>query len=203
MIKKTSKHSVINLATALLPNKFGNFKISVFSSTPDKREQIVLTLGEFKKQPVLVRLHSQCFTGDTLLSLRCDCHEQLHKSMQMVAKKGSGVIIYLNQEGRGIGLVNKIKAYALQEKKLDTVEANKALGLSVDAREYKTAANILKKLGIKKIELLTNNPDKITQLEKNGIMVVKRVPIEVKPNKYDSFYLVTKKQKMGHILHNI
>lgn len=203
MKKNTSPQIITALASASLPNKFGLFQISVYTSAPDKREQVVLSMGAIKKQSTLVRLHSQCFTGDTLLSLRCDCGAQLQKSMEMIAKHGSGLIIYLNQEGRDVGLVNKIKAYALQEKKLDTVEANLALGLTVDAREYKTAANILKKLGITKINLLTNNPDKITQLEKHGIAVIKRVPLEIKPNKFDSFYLATKKIKMGHLLHNI
>jgi len=198
MTKKTTP--IARQASAFLPTKYGNFQISIYSAKKNALEQAVLTMGKIKKQPVLVRLHSQCFTGDTLLSLRCDCREQLIKSIKLISKNGSGVLIYLNQEGRGIGLTNKIKAYALQEKHLDTITANQALHLPVDSREYKTAASILKKLGIKKINLITNNPDKIEQLEKNGITIIKRIPIETKPNKFNKTYLITKKQKLGHKL---
>lgn len=199
-MKNKLVQKITRRASAYLPTKYGNFQISIYTSKPDNLEQVVLTMGGIKKQPTLVRLHSQCFTGDTLLSLRCDCRDQLIKSMKMIAKNGSGILIYLNQEGRGIGLLNKIKTYALQEKNVDTVEANRALRLAVDAREYQTAAGILKSLGIAKINLLTNNPDKIKQLEKNGITVIKRIPLETTPNKFNKFYLSTKKNKLGHKL---
>ena len=199
-MKKNPNQKIDLRASAYLPTKYGNFQISIYTSKPDNLEQVVLTMGDIKKQPTLVRLHSQCFTGDTLLSLRCDCRDQLVKSLKMISKKGDGVLIYLNQEGRGIGLLNKIKTYALQEKHIDTVEANRALRLAIDAREYQTAAGILKKLGITRINLLTNNPDKIKQLEKNGITITKRLSIETKPNKFNQFYLSTKKHKLGHKL---
>jgi 3,4-dihydroxy 2-butanone 4-phosphate synthase/GTP cyclohydrolase II len=199
-MKNKSVQKITKRASAYLPIKYGNFQISIYNSKPGNLEQVVLTTGNISKQPVLVRLHSQCFTGDTLLSLRCDCRDQLVKSMKMITKNGSGILIYLNQEGRGIGLLNKIKTYALQEKNIDTVEANRRLRLAVDAREYQTAAGILKTLGITKINLLTNNPDKIEQLEKNGITIVKRIPLEITPNKFNKFYLSTKKNKLGHKL---
>jgi 3,4-dihydroxy 2-butanone 4-phosphate synthase/GTP cyclohydrolase II len=148
----------------------------------------------------MVRIHSQCFTGDTLFSLRCDCGEQLEKSMEIISKHGSGILIYLSQEGRGIGLANKIKAYQLQDQGLDTVEANHALGFSSDGRNYQMAANILKDLGVTKIMLITNNPDKIEQLKNNGITIVKRIPLKITANTVNKGYLLTKKQKMGHLL---
>lgn len=188
-------------AESNLPTKFGNFKISVYKNS-DGLEHVVLKTGDLK-ETVLTRIHSQCFTSDTLLSMRCDCREQLQKSMELIGKNGSGVVLYLNQEGRGIGLTNKIKAYSLQDEGLDTVEANLSLGLPVDARDYQVVAAILEDLEIKSIKLLTNNPDKIEQLQKYGVVVSERVPIEIKSNPTNSFYLKTKKEKMGHQLFDL
>ena len=196
------KTKVEKTAEASLPTKYGKFEIMVFKSNLDKRNQVVLVNGKIKKTPVLVRLHSKCLTGDVFSSLRCDCRKQLELGLEKIAKNG-GVLIYLNQEGRNIGLENKIKAYALQEAGDDTVEANLDLGLPIDAREYVVAALILKYLKIKQIKLLTNNNDKIDKLEKEGIKVVKRISLETKPNKYNKFYLETKKIKMGHRLKKV
>lgn len=191
----------MKIASANLPTKYGHFKILVYQSKEDQREHAVLVKGkDLKLQPVLVRIHSQCLTGDTFLSLRCDCREQLHRSMKLIQQKGQGVIIYLNQEGRGIGLANKIKAYRLQEKGLDTVEANKALHVPTDTRDYQIAAQILQDLGISEVLLLTNNPIKIRQLKKYGIKVLERIPLEVKPHNLNLSYLRTKKKKLKHML---
>lgn len=182
--------------SAILPTEYGTFKISVYQG-----EHTVLIKGaNLSIEPVLVRIHSQCLTGDTFLSLRCDCRQQLHQSMKLIQKEDRGVIIYLNQEGRGIGLANKIKAYALQDSGLDTVEANKKLGLEADPRNYKIAAQILKYLKISKISLLTNNPDKENQIKRYGITVVNCIPLEVIPNRNNKNYLQTKKNKLGHKL---
>lgn len=189
--------SIIKKASANLPTIYGIFTIIVY--TADKMEHTVLMMGDLK-EPVLTRIHSQCLTGDTFSSLRCDCGDQLKKSMQLIGKKGSGIILYLNQEGRGIGLTNKIKAYALQDQGYDTVEANEALGFPKDARSYEIAADILKDLGAVEIELLTNNPDKKDQLAKYGININKRVALEIKPHKIDLNYLKIKKRKMNHNL---
>lgn len=191
---------VVKTASATLPTKYGKFLLSVYQSKPDNKEHVVLEIGDISSKPILVRVHSQCLTADTLLSLRCDCRGQLHQAMKIIGKKGKGLIFYLNQEGRDIGLTNKIKAYSLQDKGQDTVQANKTLGLPEDARDYSLVAMILKKLDILNIDILTNNPDKIIQLEKNGIIVNKRISLETKPNKNNSFYLTTKKNKMGHVL---
>lgn len=193
------KSEVIKVATSRLPTRYGTFQISVYKSLIDNREHTVLLMGE-PEQPLLTRIHSQCFTGDTLLSLRCDCRQQLHQSMSLISKARSGVILYLNQEGRGIGLVNKIKAYSLQDQGHDTVEANHKLGFPADARNYEVAAHILKDLGIKKINLLTNNPDKERQLYTFGIDIIKRIPIEIRHNGVNAKYLATKKHKLGHRL---
>lgn len=201
-LQKTRVSSLKQTATAMLPTKYGEFQVYVYKSMLDNREHVVLTKGAIKKEPVLTRIHSKCLTGDTLLSLKCDCGEQLSKSMQMIGEKG-GVLVYLDQEGRGIGLTQKILTYKLQEKGLDTVEANHKLGLPIDAREYVIAAEILEDLGIKKISLLTNNPDKIRQLGENGIMIVDCIAIETIPNKINKSYLRIKKQKLGHTLHNV
>lgn len=187
-----------NKAQATLPTKYGNFSIEVYVA--EKQEHAVLTIGDISKQPTLTRIHSQCFTGDTIFSMRCDCGEQLAESMKIISENGSGILLYLTQEGRGIGLVNKIKAYALQENGLDTVEANHALGFDSDERNYKIAAEILMDLGISNIQLLTNNPDKITQLIKYGLRVNKRIPLEIEPNEFNKTYLATKKSKLGHLL---
>jgi 3,4-dihydroxy 2-butanone 4-phosphate synthase/GTP cyclohydrolase II len=192
----------IKTAASTLPTKYGKFRLIVYKSVIDNKEHIVLIKGEIK-DTMLLRIHSQCITGDTFLSLKCDCGEQLHQSMDLINKNGSGVILYLNQEGRGIGLTNKIKAYALQDQGCDTVEANKSLGLPIDARQYKVAVDILKDLGILKINLLTNNPDKEKQLSKFGIEIVKTTSLETKPNKVNRSYLLIKKRKLGHLLNQI
>src|SRR3989344_3297173 len=191
------KIEVIEVAASTLPTIYGSFKILVFKSITDNREHVVLLKGDIK-QSTLTRVHSQCFTGDTLLSLTCDCRQQLHQSFDLINKTGSGIVLYLNQEGRGIGLVNKIKAYSLQNQGHDTLEANHALGLPADARNYKVAAEILKYLGIKKINLLTNNPDKEKQLTTFGIHINKCISIESEPNGVNNKYLLTKKNKLGH-----
>lgn len=198
-IQKSEK-SIIKTASSKLPTRYGNFTISVYKSIIDNKEHVALRLGDKLNSPVLTRIHSQCLTGDTLFSEKCDCGEQLRLSLKKINEKGEGILIYLNQEGRGIGLTNKIKAYALQEKGLDTVEANEALGLPVDGRDFKTAFEILNDLGIKQINLLTNNPEKISQLEKSGISVKNQIPISIKPNPVNKDYLLTKKIKLGHTI---
>jgi len=190
----------MKLASATLPTEYGTFQIMIYQSKKDHREHTVLVKGDIlNKQPVIVRIHSQCLTGDTFSSKRCDCRQQLQKSMRLINKYG-GVVIYLNQEGRGLGLINKVKAYALQDQGLDTVEANKALHLPIDKRDYQVAAQILKDLGISQVKLLTNNPEKLKQLEKYGIGVTARIPLEVKPHAANLRYLLTKKKKLGHKL---
>lgn len=190
----------MKVASATLPTKYGIFKIIIFKSKKDNLEHVALVKGENFKNKVLVRIHSLCLTGDVFSSLRCDCQEQLQQSLIKIGKTKNGVLIYLNQEGRGIGLINKIRAYSLQEKGLDTVDANNTLGLPPDARDYLMAANILKDLNIKNINLLTNNPDKIDQLTRYGIIIKKRIPLEINPNNHSQSYLETKKNKLGHKL---
>src|SRR3989344_3912019 len=197
--KLEQSKEITKTASSTLPTRYGTFQLIVYKSVIDAREHIALIRGEIKDTTFL-RIHSQCLTGDTLLSFRCDCGEQLHQSMKLINKKGSGVILYLNQEGRGIGLTNKIKAYALQDKGHDTVEANESLGFPTDARQYKVAVDILKDLGILKINLLTNNPDKAKQLTGFGIEIVKTTSLEIKPNKVNKRYLTTKKRKLAHNL---
>lgn len=188
------------IASAILPTTYGIFKIIIYRSLEDKLEHAVLVKGQNFTGPVLTRIHSQCLSGESFSSLRCDCKDQLIKSLTKIGKSKKGVLIYLSQEGRGIGLANKIKAYALQEKGLDTVEANEQLGFAADPRSYKAAAQILKDLKIQQITLLTNNPDKISQLKKFGIKVKQAVPLEITSNPISISYLKTKKHKMGHKL---
>jgi 3,4-dihydroxy 2-butanone 4-phosphate synthase / GTP cyclohydrolase II len=182
-----------------MPTKFGHFKLIAFREKNTSNEHLALIKGEWKKEEtVLVRVHSSCFTGDILGSMRCDCGEQLHKAMQMVEAKGQGVILYMNQEGRGIGLVNKLKAYKLQEHGMDTVEANLHLGFPMDKRDYGVGAQILRYLGISKLCLMSNNPKKRAGLSGYGIEIVETVPIEVIPNPHNEKYLQTKRDKLGH-----
>ena len=185
-----------------LPTAYGHFRDITFRQLSNGLGHVALIKGSWEpEEPVLVRVHSSCVTGDIFGSQRCDCGEQLHRSMQMIDREGKGVVLYMNQEGRGIGLFNKMKAYKLQEEGDDTVEANLHLGFQPDEREYGVGAEILRQLGIRKIRLLTNNPVKRVGLEAYGLEIVENVPIEIRPNKYNERYLRTKKERMGHTLH--
>jgi len=185
-----------------LPTTYGHFRLIPFKQKSNDLEHVALIKGSWEEdEPILVRVHSSCATGDIFGSMRCDCGEQLHKAMEMVEKEGKGVIVYLNQEGRGIGLMNKIKAYKLQEEGMDTVEANIHLGFAPDERDYGVGAQILRELGVHKMRLMTNNPVKRIGLEAYGLEITKNIPIEIKPNPYDERYLKTKKERMGHTLH--
>ncbi len=187
--------------TAIPTSVAGDFKIIVFENDVDDFQHIAMVKGEIdSNKPILVRVHSECLTGDIFGSLRCDCGEQLEKAMIQIEKEGCGVLLYIRQEGRGIGLINKLKAYALQDHGLDTVEANEELGFKPDLRNYGIGAQILVDLGIKKMRLMTNNPKKMVGLEGYGLRIVEQVPIEVEPNQYNKGYLACKKLKMGHLL---
>lgn len=196
---------VEKVSTVKLPTEYGNFIAHAYRWILDDdldRLHIALVKGEIgEEDDVLVRVHSECLTGDVFGSLRCDCGAQLHKAMEMVEREGKGIVLYMRQEGRGIGLYKKLKAYELQEKGMDTVEANIKLGVSPDLRDYGVGAQILFDLGVRKLRLMTNNPKKVIGLAGYGLKIVERVPIEVEPNPYNSDYLRTKKEKMGHLLH--
>lgn len=195
---------VHRVSTTKLPTEFGEFTVIAFSNEVDTNVHIALVKGEISpEEDVLVRVHSECLTGDVFGSKRCDCGEQLHRAMEMINEKGSGVILYMRQEGRGIGLVNKLKAYELQDKGLDTVEANIKLGFKPDLRDYGIGAQILVDLGVRKMRLMTNNPKKIVGLEGYGLKVVERVPVETSPHERNLVYLKTKKKKLGHMLSNV
>ena len=185
-----------------LPTTYGHFRLIPFRQTSNGLEHMALIKGHWEDgEPILVRVHSSCATGDILGSRRCDCGEQLHRSMEMIEKEGKGVVIYMQQEGRGIGLMNKIAAYKLQEEGYDTVDANVHLGFKPDERDYGCGAQMLRHLGIQKMKLMTNNPTKRVGLEAYGLEIVENVPIEIMPNKYDKKYLETKRDRMGHTLH--
>jgi len=182
-----------------MPTKYGDFKLVAFKEKHSSNEHLALVKGEWQKdEPVMVRVHSSCFTGDILGSLRCDCGEQLHAAMKMVEKEGKGAILYMNQEGRGIGLLNKLKAYRLQEEGLDTVEANLHLGFQMDQRDYGIGAQILRHLGISKLKLVSNNPKKRVGLMGYGLEIIENIPIEVSSNPHNEKYLLTKRDKLGH-----
>lgn len=195
---------VKRVAEAMLPTVYGSFKIIVYLDVLDEREHLALIKGDIRgREKILVRVHSECLTGDVFSSLRCDCGEQLTRSLKMIERVGAGTLLYMRQEGRGIGLSNKIKAYALQEQGLDTVEANEVLGYPADMRDYGMAAQILKDLGLNSIRLITNNPEKIRGLEEYGLSVIERIPIIIKANEKNRFYLEVKQKRMGHLLNII
>jgi 3,4-dihydroxy 2-butanone 4-phosphate synthase/GTP cyclohydrolase II len=184
-----------------MPTKMGDFDLVVYSQKSDGQEHLALVKGEWdENEPILVRVHSSCMTGDIFGSCRCDCGPQLEKAMEIVQKEGKGVVLYMNQEGRGIGLLNKLKAYKLQEQGKDTVEANLELGFKMDERDYGVGAQILRDLGVKKMRLMSNNPKKRAGLVGYGLEVTENVPIEIESNQHNEFYLETKKKKMGHEL---
>jgi len=193
--------TVERVATANLPTKRGEFKIAGYRSLTSDEEFVVLYKGEMDGHvPTLVRIHSQCLTGDVFGSIKCDCGPQLHKTMEMIEAEGRGAIVYQQQEGRGIGIINKIRAYALQDEGADTVEANEELGFAVDARDYQQCAEILFDLGLCKVKVISNNPDKLAALERAGLQIVERIPIEVESAEPAAHYMKTKKEKMGHLL---
>ena len=199
-IKHTSSE-LERVAEASLPTEFGCFRIVGFKERATGEEFVALVKGKLDPDtPVLVRIHSQCLTGDVFHSNKCDCGRQLHLAMELIEREGSGAVVYQQQEGRGIGLMNKIRAYALQDAGLDTVEANISLGFEADLRQYDSCVQILKDLGIRRVRIMSNNPDKIDALREAGIEVVERVAVEVEPHARSIEYLKTKKEKMGHLL---
>src|SRR6266446_3685775 len=193
--------SVERVAVANLPTEWGVFKIAGYRSLHSDEEFVALYKGELRADvPTLVRIHSQCLTGDVFASMKCDCGKQLHRTMEMIQEEGCGAIVYQQQEGRGIGILNKIRAYALQDEGADTVEANERLGLAVDSREYLQCAEVLFDLGLCKVRVISNNPGKLRALDEAGLEIIERVAIEILPHERSAKYLHTKKEKMGHLL---
>lgn len=201
--RRSMEKLIEKVAEVDLPTPHGNFRLHAYRSTVDDYQHLAVVKGDITRGEVIVRVHSQCLTGDIFHSLRCDCGEQLDNAMKIIAKEGKGVILYLSQEGRGIGLMNKLKAYELQDMGMDTVEANEKLGFKADLRDYGIGAQILADLGLKKIRLLTNNPRKIVGLKGYGLKVETRLPLEMKPGEKNIKYLKTKKKRMGHKLKNV
>jgi 3,4-dihydroxy 2-butanone 4-phosphate synthase/GTP cyclohydrolase II len=190
-------------AEAKLPTEYGLFTVKGYEDTISGETHVALVMGEIRPdQPVLLRAHSECLTGDAFHSLRCDCEQQLHRAMEMIAAEGAGVVLYLRQEGRGIGLINKLRAYQLQDQGMDTVEANEALGLPVDKRDYGIGAQILADIGVRKIRLISNSPRKYYGIESFGLDIIERIPLVIPPNEHNRVYLRTKSDKLGHIMHD-
>jgi 3,4-dihydroxy 2-butanone 4-phosphate synthase/GTP cyclohydrolase II len=198
--RRQTEKLIERISQTQLPTEFGTYALILYQDLIEHKVHLALSMGKWDNEPVLVRVHSECLTGDVFGSLRCDCGRQLKEAMQIISKEQRGVILYMNQEGRGIGLVDKIKAYSLQDEGLDTVQANEALGYRPDLRDYGIGAQILVDLGLKNIRLLTNNPRKIVGLEGYGLRVVERIPLETEPNPLNYHYLKTKKEKLGHDL---